>query len=137
MHKLYEWACDELEELESKAEKGLSAADVEYADKLTELKKNILKIEMLEDEGYSAEYRDDMGSYARGKNRGSYDGGSYRNSYARGRTARRDTMGRYSRDGYSRAADEQIEMLEGMIDSAPNEQIKKEIEKLISKMEQA
>lgn len=137
MHKLYEWACNELEELESKAEKGLSAADVEYADKLTELKKNILKIEMLEDEGYSAEYRDDMGSYARGRNRGSYNGGSYRNSYARGRNARRDSMGRYSRDGYSRAADEQIEMLEGMIDSAPNEQIKKEIEKLISKMEQA
>jgi hypothetical protein len=132
MHKLYEWACNELEELESKAEKGLSAADVEYADKLTELKKNILKIEMLEDEGYSAEYRDDMGSYARGRNRG----GSYRYSYARGRNARRDSMGRYSRDGYSRAADEQIEMLEGMMESAPNEQIKKEIEKLISKMEQ-
>jgi hypothetical protein len=137
MHKLYEWACNELEELENKAEKGLSAADVEYADKLTELKKNILKIEMLEDEGYSAEYRDDMG-YASGRNRGgSYNGGSYRYSNARGRNARRDSMGRYSRDGYSRAADEQIEMLEGMIDSAPNEQIKKEIEKLISKMEQA
>ena len=119
MHKLYEWACNELEELESKAEKGLSAADVEYADKLTELKKNILKIVMLEDEGYSAEYRDDIGSYARGRN------------------ALRDSMGRYSRDGYSRAADEQIEMLEGMMESAPNEQIKKEIEKLISKMEQA
>jgi len=138
MHKLYEWACNELEELENKAEKGLSAADVEYADKLTELKKNILKIEMLEDEGYSAEYRDDMGSYARGSNRGYYHGGSNRGgSYARGRNARRDSMGRYSRDGYSRAADEQIEMLEGMMDSAPNEQIKKEIEKLISKMEQA
>ena len=107
MHKLYEWACNELEELESKAEKGLSAADVEYADKLTELKKNILKIEMLEDEGYSAEYRDDMGNYGRGRNRGgSYEGRSYRNSYARGRNARRDSMGRYSRDGYSRAADE-------------------------------
>lgn len=138
MHKLYEWACNELEELEQKLDKGqLSIGDVELADKLTELKKNILKIEMLEDEGYSAEYRDDMGSYARG-NRGSYNRGYNRGgSYARGRNARRDSMGRYSRDGYSRAADEQIEMLEGMIDSAPNEQIKKEIEKLISKMEQA
>jgi hypothetical protein len=137
MHKLYEWACNELEELESKAEKGLSAADVEYADRLTELKKNILKIEMLEDEGYSAEYRDDMGSYARG-NRGNYNRGYYRGgSYARGRNARRDSMGRYSRDGYSRAADEQIEMLESMMESAPNEQIKKEIEKLITKIENA
>jgi len=143
MHKLYEWACNELEELEKKAEKGLSAADVEYADKLTELKKNILKIEMLEDEGYSAEYRDDMGSYSRENrgnyNRGSYRGGSYRGgSYARGRNARRDSMGRYSREGgYSRAADELVEQLEDMMESAPNEQIKKEIEKLITKMENA
>lgn len=130
MHKLYEWACNELEELENKAEKGLSAADVEYADKLTELKKNILKIEMLEDEGYPAEYRDDMGSYASGHTRrmGSYRGGSY----AGRRSSRRDSMGRYSRD-----TDDIIGQLEDMMMSAPNEHVKKEIEKLITKMENA
>ena len=39
--------------------------------------------------------------------RGSYDG-SYDGSYARGRgrNARRDAMGRYSRDGYSRNYDD-------------------------------
>ena len=133
MHKLYEWACDELEELEKKADKGLSAAEVEYASKLTELKKNILKIEMLEDEGYSAEYRDDTGrSYDRGGNRG---GGSYRGSYARGRrNARRDSMGRYSRDGYSRDADEIVEQLEDMMDTAPDERTRMELKKLVEKM---
>lgn len=137
MHKLYEWACNELEELEEKSDKGLSAADVEYADKLTELKKNILKIEMLEDEGYSAEYRDDMGSYARG-NRGGNRGGSYRGSYAGRRNARRDSMGRYSREGgYSRAADELIDQLEDMKDSAPDDMSRREIGKLIEKMRNA
>lgn len=132
MHKLYEWACNELEELEEKSDKGLSAADVEYADKLTELKKNILKIEMLEDEGYSAEYRDDMG---RASNR-SYRGGSY--ARGRGRNARRDSMGRYSREGgYSRAADELIDQLEDMKDSAPDDMSRREIGKLIEKMRNA
>lgn len=130
MHELYNYACDELKELEKKAgEKGLSAAELEYADKLTELKKNILKIDMLEDEGYSAEYRDDIGgTYARG--------GSNRGSYARGRrNARRDAMGRYSREGgYSRDAEELVEQLEDMMDEAPDERTRLEIKKLVDKM---
>lgn len=138
MHKLYEYACDELETLEKKAgEKGLSAGELEYADKLTELKKNILKIEMLEDEGYSAEYRDDMG---RGSNR-SYRGGSY--ARGRGRNARRDSMGRYSGDrysreeGYSMAAEEIIDQLEDMKESAPDDMSRRELAKLIEKMRNA
>ena len=124
MHKLYEYACDELKELEKKADKGLSAAELEYADKLTELKKIILKIEMLEDEGYSAEYRDDMGRSYR------YDDGR---SYARGR---RDSMGRYSRN-YSRAANEIVDQLKDMIPHAPDEKAKRDIRELIDKMENA
>ena len=113
MHKLYDFACDELEELERKAaEKGLSAGEVEYADKLTELKKNILKIEMLEDEGYSAEYHDD------------------RMSYARGRTAKRDRMGRYSR-----ANDEIVDQLRRMEETAKDDRTRHELKKLIDKME--
>lgn len=143
MHKLYEFACAELEELEKKAgEKGLSAAELEYANKLTEMKKNILKIEMLEDEGYSAEYRDDMMSYARGGNRGGNRGGSNRGSYAggsyargRGRNARRDSMGRYSSDGgYSRAVDDIVDQLHDMMEEAPDERTRMEIKKLIDKM---
>lgn len=120
MHKLYEYVCDELKELEKKADKGLSAADLEYADKLTELKKNILKIEMLEDEGYSAEYRDDTGHAYR------YDGRSYA-----GR--RRDSMGRYSRN-YSRAADDVVGQLEMMLDSAPDDRTRNKIHDLIREM---
>lgn len=116
MHKLYEYACDELKELEKKADKGLSAAELEYADKLTELKKNILKIEMLEDEGYSAEYRDDR-MYRT-------DGHSY--------SRRRDGMGRYSR-----AANEIVEQLKDMIPHAPDEKAKRDIRELIDKMENA
>lgn len=133
MHKLYEWACNELEELESKAEKGLSAADVEYADKLTELKKNILKIEMLEDQGYSAADSDDMMS--RNMRSYRYNGGR---SYARGRmNARRDSMGRYSRNGYSMDAEDLIEQLEDMKETAPDDMSRREIGKLIDKMRNA
>lgn len=109
MHKLYEYACNELKDLERKAdEKGLSMADVEYADKLTELKKNILKVNLLEDEGYSAEYRDD-----------------HHRSYGR----RRDGMGRYSR-----AADDVIGQLEMMLDSAPDDRTRNKIHDLIREM---
>ena len=84
---------------------------------------------MLEDEGYSAEYRDDMmrrdGSY-------NHDG-----SYARGRTAKRDSMGRYSRRGYSRANDEIIDQLHGMMNTAKDDHVRREIRDLIDRMEKA
>ena len=129
MHKLYEYACDELEELEKKAgEKGLSAAEVEYADKLTELKKNILKIEMLEDEGYSAEYRDDHGM---SRARMSRDGRSYDRSYARGRV-KRDSMGRYSRKG---SIEDAMWSLGEMMGDIP-EEARRDAEKLMKKLEE-
>jgi len=144
MHKIYEIACDEIEELEKKAnEKGLSASDLEYANKLAELKKNILKISMMEDEGYSAD--DDMSmnnSMMRNNSRGYRDSSNRSYARGRGRNARRDSMGRYSReysrysrdDGYSASADELIEQLEDMKESAPDEMTRKEITKLIDKM---
>jgi len=83
MHKLIDYICDEMEELERKAEKGkLSMAEVQYADMLAHLKKNILTSDaMMEEDEYSNEGGN---SYARGDGRG------------RGRNARRDSMGRYS-----------------------------------------
>lgn len=93
MHKLMNYVCDELEDIEKKSDKGkLSMSDIEYADKLASLKQNILKSDKLMDEGYS-------GDSHMGYNRMyPYDDGM---SYARGRNARRDNMGRYSRDEYS------------------------------------
>jgi len=157
MHKLMEFVCDELEELERKAAKDgkLSRTDLEDVKNLTEVKKNILKIEMLSDE---SEYSNAMGGYSRRGNysrRMSYDGGgsyadmsyadegrgdfvrpdgSYRDggsSYARGRGryAKRDSMGRYSR-----ANDEMTEELMKLMDKAPDEQTRSEIRKLMEKM---
>ena len=100
MHKLKEKLMDALYEYEEKAEKNasgkLSDLEIEKIHKLTDTVKNIDKIEMLENDGYS-EASDWMGE---GRMYGtSYtDGGnSYRRG--RGRNAHRDRMGRYSREG--------------------------------------
>lgn len=102
MHKIKEMLMKELYEYEEKAKKmsggKLSAGDLETLHKLTDTVKNIDKIEILEnDEGYSEESQwmgegrmygtsyDNEGSYARG----------------RGRNAKRDIRGRYSRDSRS------------------------------------
>ena len=132
MHKIYEYLCDELKNLEKKAEsgQGLSMAELEYLDKLTETKKNLLKIEMLEED---SEYSNAMdgGSYARGGR-----GGSYRGSYARGRGrgARRDAMGRYSSEGYSRAEDDFMADMRELMASAPNDRIRQKMQSIMSDM---
>lgn len=149
MHKLIDYVCEELESLEKKAAKGsMSAAEIEYADKLASLKKNLLKGDMLYDEvmedgEYSSAMRpmSDMG--------GNYRGGSYnRNrdggmSYARGdgrgrgRNAKRDSMGRYSSErGYSRDAQEMADQLRDLMEDAPDESVRRDIERLLRKVEQ-
>ena len=85
MHELKEKLCDELDEIARKDE--LGAGDLEIVHKLTDTIKNLDKIEMLEDgSGYSQ--AGDWEIEGRAYNRG--------NSYAR---RKRDSMGRYSRDG--------------------------------------
>ena len=145
MHKLIDFVCDELEDIEQKAAKGeLSISDVQYADTLAHLKKNLLKSEeMMEefDEGYSSEMRPMNGmSYERGGgNRGGsyrYDGGM---SYARGRgrNAKRDSMGRYSSErGYSRDAADMTAELQEMMDDPKYAPVKHDIERLMRKVEQ-
>lgn len=117
MHELKEKLCDELEEIANKGE--LGAGDLEIVHKLTDTIKNLDKIEMLEDGGYSQ--AGDWEIEGRAYNRG--------NSYAR---RKRDSMGRYSRDGrmmrggyrdgrmYSRAEakDEIMEKIEDMMEDA-------------------
>ena len=101
MHKIKEKLMETLYEFEDKIAKSpnatLSLQDVEKIHKITDTVKNIDKIEMLEGEGGYSEDGHYMGE---GRIYGtSYDGES---SYARGRRrAKRDSMGRYSRDGYS------------------------------------
>ena len=140
MHKLMEFICDELEELERKAEKDgkLSMAEIQYVDTLAHAKKNLLKADEMWEE---SEYSMDGGrSYARsrrsmrGDNSYRYEGeGSY--ARGRGRNAKRDSMGRYSRDGYSMAEGEMIDELRDLMHDAPDEQTKMEFQRFISKIE--
>jgi len=61
---------------------------------------------------------------------------SYRTSYARGRRgAPRDAMGRYSGEmGYSRHGDP-ADMLREVMEQAPDEQTRRELERIMQKME--
>ena len=138
MHKLINFVCDELEDIEQKAAKGeLSISDVQYADTLAHLKKNLLKSEeMMEefDEGYSSEMRPMDGTMRGSSYR--YDGGM---SYARGRgrNAKRDSMGRYSSErGYSRDGMEMADQLRDLMKDAPDESVRRDIERLLRKVEQ-
>ena len=105
MHDLKDLLCAELEDYAEKGKKSgkMSMGDLDSIHKLTDTVKNILKIDMLEGEtGYSED-----GAYmGEGRIYGtSYDGYDRGASYARGRGryAKRDSMGRYSRDdGYMR-----------------------------------
>lgn len=139
MHKLYEYVCDELKSLEKKAERGnLSMQEVQYADTLAHLKKNLMRAdEMMEDEygEYSMAYYP-MTSYAEeggGRGRGGNRGGSY--ARGRGGNVRRDNMGRYSREhGYSMAENNFRMDLEELMEDAPNEQIKRKMRELMQEM---
>lgn len=141
MHKLIDFVCTELEDLEEKAAKGeLSIPDVQYADTLAHLKKNLLKSEEIMeelDEGYSSEMRPMDGSMRGGSYRGSsyrYDGGM---SYARGRgrNAARDSMGRYSSRGYSRDANEDFRAeVEALMQKAPDEHARSKLQSMLQSM---
>lgn len=66
-------------------------------------------------------------------------GGSYPMSRADGGSSyrrRRDSMGRYSREGGYSRNDEMISELREMMEGAPDDRTREEIQRLISKMEQ-
>ena len=75
LEELKEMLCEELDKITKKGE--LSAGSLDVIDKLTHSIKSIDTIMAMGEDGYSSAY-----SYARG----------------RGRNARRDSMGRYSRE---------------------------------------
>ena len=130
MHKLCEYIDEELMELERKVGKGqkLNASEVQYGDMLAHFKKSLLTNEAMEGGEYSGRsYR--RGSYGRDGSYGrSYDDGM--ESYAR----RRDSMGRYSSDGYSRA-DEMVSELHRLMEDAPDDRTRQEFKRFINKIE--
>lgn len=120
MHELYELKEKLMDELKEHGGKDLSAGSLEIVDKLTSTIKNLCKIiDEYDDDGYSSRYYPMYGSYN--------DGGSYRRG-GRSYAQRRDSMGRYSRDGLA-------DKLRGLMDEAPDDRTRMEIQRLVEKME--
>lgn len=119
MYELRNMLCDELDELARKGE--LGAGDLEIAHKLTDTIKNIDKIEMLEESGYSRD-----GDW----------GANIRDTYGRGSSyARRGThyvRGHYSRDG---AKDNMRRQLQEMLDEADDDTIRRAIQRCMDAVE--
>ena len=128
MHKIHDLKENLMRELESYADKGsLRKEDVETIKYISSAIDHICNIEDRED-NYSENM---MGRSSYGRR----DYGSYRgSSYARGRGARRDSMGRYSSEGYSMGNDAMIADLHEIMETAP-EGAKGKIRNLISELE--
>ena len=131
MYDLRDMLCKELEEITRKGE--LGAGDLEIAHKLTDTIKNIDKIEMMEDDGYSrdGDYSSD-GDYSRGGDwqadmRGTYGRGS---SYARRGT-------HYVRGHYSRAdsMEHLREQINDMMRETDDDRVKEALRRAASLME--
>lgn len=163
LHELCERLTEEISDYKKRIDKNdgkMSAGDLEAIDKLTHTLKSIKTTLAME------EYDDDYSHDGRGGYYAGYDGRSdhmdgvsrnprmYRDgeshegrSYARrgrGANAKRDSMGRYSSDGrasrggysYDEAKDEMMEKLHEVMEFAPDETTKREVKKLVEKMEQ-
>ena len=107
---------DELDEIADKPD--LSAGDLETVHKLTDTIKNIDKICMIEENGYSGNGEwEAYGNYGRN------------NSTA---SRHRDSMGRYSRDG---SKEHMVSKLEKMMHDTDSDTMKSAIRKCISEIE--
>jgi len=135
MNELYELKEKLCRELKKYNNEEVTTNSLEVVDKLSHAIKNIDKIieKYEEEEGGSYGYNSYDGSYRGRNNRGSYNNG---NSYARGRgrNARRDNMGRYSNEGYSRNNDDIAKLREMMMD-APTDEIRRDYERVIASLE--
>lgn len=129
MHKLEDLKkklCRELEEYAAKDKLDLGALEV--VDKLAHAVKNLDRIIEGEDGGYSGDWPGDM----RGGNRGGNRMGGMSYARGRGRNAKRDSMGRYSR-----AEDETIEELRDIMNDVDDERIRRDIKAIIEQLERA
>ena len=108
MKELYELKDRLVDELKSYGKRDLTGNSLDTIDKLAHAAKNVCKVIESSDEGNS-------GYYSRTGR--IYDGRSFR----------RDSMGRYSRDGLA-------DKLRELMDEAPDDQTRMEIRKLVEKM---
>ena len=141
IYELKDMLCEELEEYGKKDK--LDVGTLEIVDKLAHTIKNLDKIiETYEEDGYSKEgYYEgsydtlEGGKYAR-RGRYSREGEMRGTSYARGdgrgrgSNAKRDSMGRYSRDSQS-----MVHELRELMEDAPDERTRMEFKKFIERIE--
>ena len=118
MERVYEdiekMLCKELEEIGRKGE--LTSNNLDGMYKSVDIVKDIYTIDAMKHSGYSNEY---SGDYSERYMRpyyaydGSYDNNPH-NSYdnrGRGKYAERDSMGRYSSEGYSRDSESELQAM--------------------------
>jgi hypothetical protein len=147
MHKLKDNIKGKLYDIEEKVERNpkaeMSLQELQKVQLMSDIVKNIDKIEALEgEEGGYSEASNWMGE---GRMYGtSYEGGS---SYRRGRMrAKRDSMGRYSHEGgysansynsnsYGRSKDQMLDELEDMMEKAGSEKERHAIQNCIKQLE--
>lgn len=114
-----------------------SREEIDSVYKLMDIVKDRMKIECMEKE------LDEDDEYMRGSYRGSYDDGM---SYRGRMNAKRDSMGRYARDGYRDSYDgmmrgysrdgkeEYKENLRHMMETAPDENTRQSIKRMLDNM---
>lgn len=134
MNELYELKEKLCKELKKYSGEEVTNSSLEVVDKLSHAIKNIDKIieNYGEEDGSYGTYGYNSYNYGNRNNRGSYNNGSY--GRGRGRNARRDSMGRYASDGYSKHSD-MVEQLREMMMDAPNDDVRREYERVISRIE--
>lgn len=137
MHKLYNLKDKLVKELENYEGRDLSSGSLDVIDKLAHAAKNLGKvIECCEEDGYSNAYYDnsyyDDPSYSNVtyvRPDGSYDRDAMSHARGRGRGAKRDAMGRYSR-----ASEDIKHELKELMSKATDEHTRSEIRKLMDRM---
>ena len=128
MHKLEEIK----DKLISKMEKmydehpELSGSVIENIDVMAHAAKNLCKICESEDEGYSSRPMVFDGR--------SYGGEAYRKRDSMGRFSRDGYSRDYSRDGYSQGTWDTVNKIEDLIREAPDEQTRQELQRIAGRM---
>lgn len=121
LYELTEMLCEELKEYGKKGELK-NAGTLDVVDKLAHTVKNLDKIIEAYDEGesrmYPYAYDDGMNGRSMRYSR-NYRGGSY--------AQRRDSMGRYSRDGIA-------DKLRDLMEEAPDEKTRQDIQRIVDRM---
>lgn len=135
MRKLKDTLCRELDEFARRD--SIESYDLDTIHKLTDTIKNLDKIEMLEDGGYSQARgggnRGGMRTYARDGEGGGYgyeDSFGDNDGYSMARR-RRDERGRYSRDD---GRDDMVNRLEEMMGRAGSDRDREDIRRMIERV---